>query len=240
MSYDQPLSLQWYSKSESALKTVWEKEPRDTKVRSFLRNVYGGRASVLHMLNRYSEASEDWKLASEFDEGRNKAFFDEQAIQCATLAEQAEIFERILSGETIELDGADQRTAFAVYCHNKKRYLNAAQQYQRALQEKPELAAANRYNAACSAALALGNNDANDPWTAEQKSAWRSQALEWLQAEFETLSAKTARNKATLSHWLKDSDLAALRTDTALAEFPESERELWEAFWQTVCAAVEP
>jgi eukaryotic-like serine/threonine-protein kinase len=178
MSNDQPLALQWYSKAASVLKPVFEMEPRDTKARSFLRNAHGGRASVLNMMNRFSEAAEDWKLASELDEGPNKAFFDVQAIQCETMAKQAEVFERILAGEIVELDDADQRAAFAVYCHSQKHYVKAAQQYQQALHDKPELAAANRYNAACSTALALANTDANEPWSAEQRSAWRSQALE--------------------------------------------------------------
>jgi tetratricopeptide (TPR) repeat protein len=238
MSSDQPAALQWFTKSEAVLKPVWEKEPRDTKVRSFLRNVYGGRASVLNMLNRFSEAADDWKLASELDEGRNKAFFDQQAIQSAALAEQAKIFERILGGESIELDDADQRAAFALYCHNQKNYLKAAQQYQLALQDKPELAAANRYNAVCSASLALADNQ-SELLTAEQKTAWRAQALVWLQAELETLADKTPRNRATLRHWLQDSDIAALRDTASLVELPESEREQWTTLWQSVREAVE-
>jgi hypothetical protein len=72
-----------------------------------------------------------------------------------------------------------------------------------------------------------------------------AQALAWLRADLARWqdpknhpappSRRTAA--ATLAHWQKDPDLAAVRGDDALARLPEPERADWRKLWSDVEAA---
>jgi tetratricopeptide (TPR) repeat protein len=97
----------------------------------------------------------------------------------------------------------------------------------------------NRYNAACSAALAgcgVGR-DAEKPDDAE-RALLRSQALGWLRAELaawgKVLGEDDAKGRQLarqqLAHWLEDADLAGVRGE-ALAKLPEPERQPWQGLW---------
>ena len=106
-----------------------------------------------------------------------------------------------------------------------------------------DMRAQNRYNAACSAALAAAGKGIDKPPLDEQaKARWRHQALDWLKADL-THWAKQGESgvpdaKAlttnTLKHWKTDRDLAGVRDEKELAKLPESERKEWQAFWAEV------
>jgi Flp pilus assembly protein TadD len=134
-------------------------------------------------------------------------------------------------------------------------HVTAVQLYRDAFAADPKLAdphTRNRYNAACSAALAgcgVGQ-DAEKPDDAA-RTLMRSQALNWLRAELaawskvlgedDVKSRQLARQQ--LAHWLEDADLAGVRGD-ALAQLPEMERRPWRDFWadldKTLATAREP
>ena len=71
----------------------------------------------------------------------------------------------------------------------------------------------------------------------------RRQALTWLRADVALLVEQMKSGKpagravqATLLHWQKDSDLAGVRDQGALAKLPEQERGDWQKLWADVAA----
>ncbi|MFO0809989.1 MAG: serine/threonine-protein kinase [Gemmataceae bacterium] len=121
---------------------------------------------------------------------------------------------------------ATEQLAFAQLCQARGYPDDAARLYAAAFTAEPKLAAAHRYNAACTAALADR----------------RPLALTWLTAErlgwAKRLETKNARDRASvrrqLRHWQQDRDLAGIRTAEKLAALPEDEREAWVQFWESV------
>ncbi len=92
-----------------------------------------------------------------------------------------------------------------------------------------DMQAQNRYNAACSAALAAAGKGIDKPPLDEQaKARWRHQALDWLKADLahwtKQLETGTPEAKAlttkTLKHWKTDRDLAGIRDEKELAKLP--------------------
>ncbi|MEQ1825983.1 MAG: serine/threonine-protein kinase [Pirellula sp.] len=240
MMHHQANALELFSKSEVVLKKVLDTEPRDAKTRSYLRNAYGGKASVLNILGRYDEAADQWNLAAEFDEGRNKAYFQQQAANCRASAEQADLFDQVLDGRKQAPQSANENVAFAAHCRNKKMYLKSAELYRQAFQENAELAIKHRYNAACSIALFLADGEVGQPgMSPDQKKQWRSQILTWLQAEFESLSPSAPRYKSTLAHWLRDPDLQSVRDGSSMADLADEENQSLVSFWDKVRSALE-
>jgi hypothetical protein len=83
----------------------------------------------------------------------------------------------------------------------------------------------------------------------EERSAWRSQAVQWLASDLKELKlrAETAPLKPGLdfprnfpdpskwlSHWLQDADLAGIRDPERLKALPKAEREKFDALWRDV------
>jgi eukaryotic-like serine/threonine-protein kinase len=102
--------------------------------------------------------------------------------------------------------------------------------------------APDRYNAACSAALA-GCGQGNDPPPDEAARAkLRMQAVDWLAADlrdwsrlFETDKPKNHKTvQSTMQHWRKDADLAGVRDADPLAKLTEAERKEWQSLWADV------
>jgi len=103
--------------------------------------------------------------------------------------------------------------------------------------------AQNRYNAACSAALASAGRGIDKPPLDDQsKTRWRHQALDWLKADL-AYWAKQAESGApeakalvskTLQHWKTDTDLASVRDEKELTKLREPERKDWRALWSEV------
>ncbi len=133
--------------------------------------------------------------------------------------------------------------------YNRRFFIGSAAIWSAGFAADPKLAddmdAHNRYNAACSAALAsAGNGLDKPPLDDEAKARWRKQALDWLKADLAHW-AKHAESGATdakshvcetLQHWKADRDLASVRDEADVKKLPEQERKAWHAFWAEVAA----
>ena len=105
--------------------------------------------------------------------------------------------------------------------------------------------AQNRYNAACSAAVAASGKGIDKPPLGEQaKTRWRHQALEWLkadlahwakQAETGSIEAKALVTKI-LQHWKADTGPASIRDEMELTKLTETQRKEWQKFWAEVAS----
>ncbi len=106
-----------------------------------------------------------------------------------------------------------------------------------------DLIAANRYNAACSAALA-GAGKGNDHAQLDDaaKARWRNKALDWLKADLAERAKQAETNQPRarrdviqkLQHWKVDRDLAGVREAAALEKLPADQRRDWLALWSEV------
>ena len=135
----------------------------------------------------------------------------------------------VLRGDDKPKDAAEG-IGFAEIAHQAKHFVLSARLYSEALRADPKLAedmkSANRYNAACAAALAGASQGDDRPTPDEkEKTRWRKQALDWLRADLShwTKQAETGKpeDKALvirrLQEWRADADLAGIRDQTALA-----------------------
>jgi tetratricopeptide (TPR) repeat protein len=143
---------------------------------------------------------------------------------------------------------AEERLALAWLCQQpfKRLYASAARLSAEAFAERPvfadDLSGSWRYHAACAAALAGVGQGSDAPGTDQERFRLRAQALAWLRADLAAhavLADKTAPEarrdvQRTLSHWRKDSDLAGVRDEVALAGLPEPERTVWRKLWAEV------
>jgi tetratricopeptide (TPR) repeat protein len=169
-------------------------------------------------------------------------------VRCRRLLELDRQRPAVLRGEI--KPAAGDWIELARLCLKYKR-LNAAAAhfYQEAFAARPESAEQRkpyqRYNAACAAArAAAGQGDDAAGLAAGERSRWRSQALEWLQAELaywgKQLDRDTPEVRAqvgeVLRHWQQDADLAGLRDPAALAQLPAPEREACRQFWAAAAA----
>jgi len=133
-------------------------------------------------------------------------------------------------------------------CYRKKLYRASAEFWRSAFAERPELAAElaswNRYNAACSAALA-GSGEGQEVGDLDEqaRARWREQALAWLRADLllhtRRLESGTDDDREQLrkdlEHWKRDPDLAGIREASATA-LPAEEREACRQLWADVDA----
>jgi serine/threonine-protein kinase len=123
----------------------------------------------------------------------------------------------------------------------------AARFFTEAFAGRPSLAedmkTSHRYNAACAAALAgCGRGKDDPPLTEQARASWRRQALAWLRADLagwsQHLSGSKPEGRAaarrTLEYWQRDSDLAGLREQAALAKLPQAEQQAWRQLWADV------
>ena len=154
----------------------------------------------------------------------------------------------ILQGTEKAANAGEQRE-FAQLCHLKKHYAAAARFFRDAFAADPKLGemvpAGNRYNAACSAALAgCGHGKDADKLDDKERARWRRQTLDWLRQDLtwwgKRLDNGNAQSNAQvrqrLQHWQADPDLAGVRTSDGLARLPEEERKQWERLWSDVDA----
>lgn len=152
----------------------------------------------------------------------------------------------VLRGEDRPKDAAE-RTEFAELLYQSKRYSLAAGLYAEAFAADPKIAenmiAGNRYNAACSAALAgAGQEEQKPPLVEKDKARWRQQALEWLKADLASWTKQAGwgppQAKALISqiltNWKLDPDLAGIRNAEAIKSLPEEEQKACRALWTEV------
>src|SRR5262249_17083101 len=160
--------------------------------------------------------------------------------QCQRLIELDGRLPDILAGTAAPANAAE-RIEFALLCAFKHRHRDALRLYEEAFAAQPTLLAANRYNAACAAALAgCGRGKDADKLDDKERARLRSLALDWLCADLEVEGrlldkdpARAASNVAkSMQHWLLDADFRGVRGPQALAELPEAERPAWQKLWK--------
>jgi serine/threonine-protein kinase len=152
----------------------------------------------------------------------------------------------ILAGTDRPKD-TNERLAFAQLAYNNKNFAAAALLWDEALDAKPAFGecrtAQHRYHAACAAVLAAAGQGENGPvHDNDARSKLRKQAVAWLNLELATwekcLDLPTAdyRKKTieTLQQWLKNEDLASIRSPASLAKLPETELESLRSLWARV------
>jgi serine/threonine-protein kinase len=133
-------------------------------------------------------------------------------------------------------------------CNDTKRFA-AARLWDEAFAADPKLAeyleAANRYDAARSAALAgTGQGEREPPLDEREKAQWRKRAVEWLAADLARRAdqaragtpAARAEVAQKLLHWKSDPDLAGIRDATAIAALPADQQAACRALWSEVDA----
>jgi tetratricopeptide (TPR) repeat protein len=131
-------------------------------------------------------------------------------------------------------------------CTLKKLPGRAAGFYEEAFAAQPGLAddlrAGHRYNAACTAALAGCGQGQDSPLRESARARWRQQAVAWLRADLALWAMQLASDKPedrgavrqALEHWQRDSDLAGVRDQAALARLPQTEHDAWRKLWARV------
>jgi tetratricopeptide (TPR) repeat protein len=144
----------------------------------------------------------------------------------------------ILAGQARPVD-AEEQLGLAEVCTLTKQYAAATRLYADAFAARPPLADANRYVAACTAALAGCGQDQDTARLSDtEKGRLRRQAREWLSADLamrvKQLPHDRRAAEEALRHWLKDPDLAGVRDPAALAQLAEEERREWRSLWQQI------
>ena len=166
--------------------------------------------------------------------------------ECEQMVALAGKLPAILKGDA-EPGSATERVAIASICYDKQLHAAAARFLSDAFQIDGKLAddlqAGERYNAACSAALAGCGQARDDPPPNEAaRTKLRQKALSWLKADLalwtKRVESGSPQAKAsaiqTLQHWKTDSDLAGIRDPEALKRLPESEQKSLRALWSEV------
>jgi serine/threonine-protein kinase len=146
----------------------------------------------------------------------------------------------------------DERLALLGVCQSQGRHGAAAQLYADAFATAPILAevltAEHRYHAARCAALAgCGPGNDGDKLSEAERTRWRKQARDWLQADLaaraRTLAggseAAQAAVRNVLTRWLGDPDLTALREPHLLEKLSAEERQECLALWNEVDAVLQ-
>jgi serine/threonine-protein kinase len=144
---------------------------------------------------------------------------------------------------------ADETLTLADLCYKKQLHGTSARFWQEVFQNQSSLAgdreAGNRYNAACSAALAGSGKGKDEPALDDAaKARWRKQALDWLKADLaawaKVLETGPPRARPsiqqTLQHWKTDPDLAGIRDEAALARLDSDEQRVCRGLWSEVDA----
>ena len=173
---------------------------------------------------------------------RERAELDASDPRCAALDAR---LAALLKGEAPK-DNAE-RMALAKRAYDTQHYATATRLWAEALQADPKLAdnplSANRYNAACAAALAGCGKGKDDPLPDDaSKVKLRRQVLDWLKAELAAWSKILESGPpqarpivaSNLEHWKEDSDLAGIRDAAALVKLPQEERAAYKQLWGDV------
>jgi serine/threonine-protein kinase len=156
-----------------------------------------------------------------------------------------------LEGTYLPQDNTE-RLAFLGVCQFQGRFSTAARLYADAFAADPALAedltVESRYRAARCAALAGCGHSREAPDLGEtERTRWRKQAREWLQADLAAWAQELDRGAAAdrlrarrrLQQWQADPDLAGLRDPEALDKLLPAEREECRALWGNVHGQLE-
>jgi hypothetical protein len=154
----------------------------------------------------------------------------------------------ILAGDA-QPANAGERERLIFFCVDTKRFTVAAARLAAELPANdPTLNDQLRflclYNGACGAALAVDGKGEDAKQLPDKVVVMlRRQALRWLRGEL-AAQAKLAENgepaargvRDQMAHWLRDTDLTAVRDPQALAALPDEEAEQWRKLWADVAA----
>jgi tetratricopeptide (TPR) repeat protein len=153
---------------------------------------------------------------------------------------------QVLGGKDKPTDA--EQIEFARLCRLKKHHRAAVRHYDAAFTSQTRMAedlkSGNRYDAACSAALAAAGVGGDDVLNDADRAALRKQALAWLRADLgewgKQLETGTTRAldalQRKLQDWRRDIDLVGLRDTAALANLPATERAALSKLWADVDA----
>jgi tetratricopeptide (TPR) repeat protein len=209
---------------------------------------YGALGQALLQQGRFADARDSTRQCLEILPAGSplRGLGSRQLKQCERLMALDEKLPAILKGEVKPKD-ADERLALAGLCQRyKQRYAAAARFYADAFAEQPrlvdDLRFPRRYNAACAAALAAaGKGKDADTLGDKERTKWRRQAQQWLNADLAAWTRVVQKQprawsvvQRTLTHWRNDPDLAGVRDKEVLAKLPEDERRQWQKFWAGV------
>jgi tetratricopeptide (TPR) repeat protein len=206
--------------------------------------------NALGQQGKFLQAVEELRLGHELG-SRNPSWRDPSARWLRDAEQLAVLDARLpqfLTGEAQPADGAE-RALLCWLCQQPYKQLHAAAArfYAEAFAAQPKLAenlrSADRYNAACAAALAgCGQGKDADQLDDRERVRLRRQALTWLRADLaawrkhlEPDEAKGGSDvRETMQHWLADPDFAGVRDPEALAKLPEAEQNDWRKLWADV------
>jgi serine/threonine-protein kinase len=168
--------------------------------------------------------------------------------ECERLVELDRKLPAVLRGEAAPPTPAEC-LELALFCQLpcKRQHAHAARLYADAFAADPKLAAdlqrQQRYNAACSAALAADGKGEDAQHLADKvRLMLRRQALGWLRDDLTAWSEYLGKGaqqapaavEQTLQHWQTDPDLASVRDKGELAKLPIAERDAWAKLWADV------
>jgi serine/threonine-protein kinase len=238
-------ALKRYAEAAEAFRKVLARKPGHPRIRG---NLVGALADQ----GKYPEAVAElrqWRDRLPADDpGRPDV---EAALRSfeRTAAADAKL-PAVLRGEALPANAAEQ-LELARLCQRPYKGLNAASArfFADAFAADPKRAdnprSPDRYNAACSAALAAagqGADAANLP--AKARVSLRRQALAWLTADLaarrRVLESGPPADRTAQRNHLRysqtDPDLAGVRDPAALAALPEAERAGWAKLWADLAA----
>jgi hypothetical protein len=156
----------------------------------------------------------------------------------------------VLLGKAKPADDAE-RVELAKLCQmpSKRLYVAATRFYAEAFANDARLAddlqTSNRYNAACTAALAgCGQGKDANKIDDKERARLRRQAMVWLRADLAHWTKQAESDKpmegeavqAKMKHWQADTDFAGVRDKDALEKLPAEERDAWQKLWDDVAA----
>jgi tetratricopeptide (TPR) repeat protein len=171
-------------------------------------------------------------------------------LQCERMIEVDRRLSAMLEGGS-EPRSTLERLEMAAFCQLpcKRLHVTAARLTADAFTAEPrranDLAKQYRYNAACSATLAVAGQAEDARLLPDRvKVKLRQQAYRWLLADLalytQLLQRDDPRVKETLrqrlTHWRRDADLASVRDLSVLATLDGDERQQWRRLWQDVDA----
>jgi tetratricopeptide (TPR) repeat protein len=200
---------------------------------------------VLYRMNRFAEALAEFKRAEELlgKEGAARHPYPQEYAQVKRWLELEPRLFHVLQGEKAR---PEELVQLAELCRKKQQWAQGAQLYRQAFTAEPALAETglwNRLNAALAANQAADGTGTDGGFlSAEERSRWRQQALEWIQAD---LAFRTKRWEASspqergrirqmLQSLMTTADLASVREPAALEKLPGEEREKWRKVWEEV------
>jgi tetratricopeptide (TPR) repeat protein len=169
---------------------------------------------------------------------------------CQRLVELDRQLPDILAGKKEPTDPADLMAFARFGTHQKERFVEVAELFQRCFVRHPDWATGSkklrpRYYAAVTAAMAarragLGSDRLDEAACRR----WREQARRWLRAELDDWAAVQKRGdtaelqalRKEVHYWQEDGWLSGVRDKAALAKLPDAERQAWAQLWADVAA----